>query len=773
MTHEEAMRQAATERRRSQSARKASHSPTKFNAEAGPGPSTVSQWMGTLDDTTSGPNGQSGDIPVPEAHAAESSPDPIAGPSSTQSATRPFARENPIPIAATAPSSSGRRVRPSPFQVSVTPGSWGHAVPMSIPQRPVSRPKSVTLSAAETNGPSASSSTEQSTPLSTLAHQVTTPEATAQDVPKTIAPVRKGPTWKTAASPSPDPVITELPSDPIEVDELEGGQSQSTDVAAISPAPGPIISSTDIDNATDASVHVDDVSASATGHELPTFAATSPLTSLPSLPLHHSDLSGSTEIAAESEVNAVENVNSVGEKPTPGVVEPLDASIPEPNIDQPDGNAPGLSISINNDPVMIMVNTPPANLEILDTEPATQPATLAIQPLKIVDNSVIEIDDLSDSLPEVMDHVDLNRSRASSSGDSIEEIPADIAKAHIAFSRPPATTSTIRPDASLSATTEMTPAAEKRVLRKSLNGIARGNVIPEPVVGRPSRLKIEAKERSDSASSSSSGSPSKRQSNRLATKGLVPVYNFTKNTSSYISWRQTVEMDGESDVEALLSPPSQAESPGSSSMTLDGVERTINKIFAIPIIDSAPPPERRSMALRKFDTRLIDDWNEKSPRLTHNPALHRLIFESYIDECVQGDEPEIKVYNDVDFESIPPHFEFQYSNEMLYHSSVPEPELGLGCDCEGKCSESSTTCSCLKRQRLYNYTIVEDFAYDEEGHLKQAIPIWECGPNCGCPPDCMNRVIQKGRSKKALVDLFKTVRLPWYRSLCIDRADIT
>lgn len=772
MTHEEAMRQAATERRRSQSARRASHSPTKFNAEAGPGPNTVSQWMGALDDTTPGPNGQVGDIPVPEAHVAESSPDPIAGPSSTQSSALPLARDSPIPITATAPSSSGRRVRPSPFQVSVTPGSWGHAVPMSIPQRPVSRPKTVTLLAAETNAPSGSSPTEQSTPLSALAHQETTSEATAHDVPKPIAPVRKGPTWKTAASPSPDPVITELPSDLIEVDELEGGQSQSTEVVAVSPAPAPMISSTDIDKATDVSVHVDDVSASATGTELPIFEATSPLTSLPSLQLDvvpGIELSGSTEISADSKVNAVENVNSVGEKPTLRVVEPLAASVGGPSIDQPDGNAPGLGISMNTDPVVIMVNTPPANLEISDTGPAAQPATLAIQPPKIVDNSVIEIDDLSDSLPEVMDHVDLNRSRASSSGDSIEEIPADIAKAHIAFSRPPAT----RPDASLSAITEITPAAEKRVLRKSLNGIARGNVIPEPVVGRPSRLKIEAKERSDSTSSSSSGSPSKRQSNRLATKGLVPVYNFTKNTSSYISWRQTVEMDGESDVEALLSPPSQAESFGSSSMTLDGVERTINKIFTIPIIDSAPPPERRSMALRKFDTRLIDDWNEKSPRMTHNPALHRLIFESYIDECVQGDEPEIKVYNDVDFESIPPHFEFQYSNEMLYHSSVPEPELGLGCDCEGKCSENSTTCSCLKRQRLYNYTIVEDFAYDEEGHLKQAIPIWECGPNCGCPPDCMNRVIQKGRSKKALVDLFKTVRLSWSRSACFDRADIT
>lgn len=33
-----------------------------------------------------------------------------------------------------------------------------------------------------------------------------------------------------------------------------------------------------------------------------------------------------------------------------------------------------------------------------------------------------------------------------------------------------------------------------------------------------------------------------------------------------------------------------------------------------------------------------------------------------------------------------------------------------------------------------------------DGTLKQNdCPIWECGPNCSCPPECMNRVGYKVR----------------------------
>jgi histone-lysine N-methyltransferase SUV39H len=42
-----------------------------------------------------------------------------------------------------------------------------------------------------------------------------------------------------------------------------------------------------------------------------------------------------------------------------------------------------------------------------------------------------------------------------------------------------------------------------------------------------------------------------------------------------------------------------------------------------------------------------------------------------------------------------------------------------------------------------------------------AFSIWECGPTCGCPPSCTNRVIQHGRSSSTKIDLFKTADKGW------------
>lgn len=42
-----------------------------------------------------------------------------------------------------------------------------------------------------------------------------------------------------------------------------------------------------------------------------------------------------------------------------------------------------------------------------------------------------------------------------------------------------------------------------------------------------------------------------------------------------------------------------------------------------------------------------------------------------------------------------------------------------------------------------------------------SVSIWECGPTCGCPPECMNRVIQRGRAAETKIDLFKTINKGW------------
>ncbi|BEI86087.1 hypothetical protein CcaverHIS002_0603740 [Cutaneotrichosporon cavernicola] len=161
---------------------------------------------------------------------------------------------------------------------------------------------------------------------------------------------------------------------------------------------------------------------------------------------------------------------------------------------------------------------------------------------------------------------------------------------------------------------------------------------------------------------------------------------------------------------------------------------------------------------RHLDMHIIDQYHKLISKGSFlNPAIHREVFEMYMSMFTAVDEPNapaIKVVNHID--GVPPNFEFQYSNQMLYSTEVPEPELGQGCGCEGPCDPLSTTCLCVKRQQLYFYNL--------EGTVlskNHECPIWECGPNCGCPPECMNRVIQRGRSKDTVVEIFKTRQKGW------------
>lgn len=171
-------------------------------------------------------------------------------------------------------------------------------------------------------------------------------------------------------------------------------------------------------------------------------------------------------------------------------------------------------------------------------------------------------------------------------------------------------------------------------------------------------------------------------------------------------WLKIVEEEGGMDLMDISADRLSTQTPQ--------VPETIGPIRSrLDDITQQPPPERRGTAIREFDTTLIDDWNERAPFLTKNPGLHREIFEAYIAEK-ELDAGPITVVNEVDAEGAPPDFEFEYSNNMIYHPDVPDPELGLGCTCEGPCRENSNSCSCLKRQQLYFYdNDIEGFAYDK------------------------------------------------------------
>ena len=183
---------------------------------------------------------------------------------------------------------------------------------------------------------------------------------------------------------------------------------------------------------------------------------------------------------------------------------------------------------------------------------------------------------------------------------------------------------------------------------------------------------------------------------------------------SRAKWRALVEREALSDIDTSLDTDGDSP-PSSRSAGLQGVEDHLNlSVMGQPLHESQQTPDdRRGTAKREFNAAQVDDWNHRLPTLTRNPALHRAIFEAFVSEK-ELESGVITVSNKYD--GAPPDLEFEYGNDMLYHPDVPDPELGLGCNCVGPCDPKSTTCTCLKRQKAYFYDdadAIKGFAYDE------------------------------------------------------------
>ncbi|XP_076916315.1 histone-lysine N-methyltransferase, H3 lysine-9 specific SUVH4-like [Bidens hawaiensis] len=111
----------------------------------------------------------------------------------------------------------------------------------------------------------------------------------------------------------------------------------------------------------------------------------------------------------------------------------------------------------------------------------------------------------------------------------------------------------------------------------------------------------------------------------------------------------------------------------------------------------------------------------------------------------------IPVINAVDDATIT-GFTYTKYNQVLSHLKLP-PNAD-GCDCKGFC-KNSKTCSCARLNGA-------DFPYvrSNGGRLIEAKDVvFECGPNCGCGPGCINRVSQGGI--KYQLEIFRTKDRGW------------
>ncbi|KAI6677387.1 hypothetical protein NL676_038183 [Syzygium grande] len=124
-------------------------------------------------------------------------------------------------------------------------------------------------------------------------------------------------------------------------------------------------------------------------------------------------------------------------------------------------------------------------------------------------------------------------------------------------------------------------------------------------------------------------------------------------------------------------------------------------------------------------------------------------------EDITGGTEDIPIpaTNLVDDPPVPPSG-FKYVKTIQVAKNIILPSASTGCKCRGGCIDPRV-CSCAKLNG-------SDFPYvrRDGGRLIEAKDVvYECGPNCGCGPDCLNRVSQRGIRYR--LEVFRAPRKGW------------
>uniref|UniRef100_A0A0E0N725 SET domain-containing protein n=1 Tax=Oryza rufipogon TaxID=4529 RepID=A0A0E0N725_ORYRU len=114
----------------------------------------------------------------------------------------------------------------------------------------------------------------------------------------------------------------------------------------------------------------------------------------------------------------------------------------------------------------------------------------------------------------------------------------------------------------------------------------------------------------------------------------------------------------------------------------------------------------------------------------------------------------IPATNLVDDPPVPPTG-FVYSKSLKIPKGIKIPSYCNGCDCEGDCANNKN-CSCAQR----NGSDLPYVSHKNIGRLVEPKAIvFECGANCSCNNNCVNRTSQKGLQYR--LEVFKTASKGW------------
>ncbi|KAF8762450.1 hypothetical protein HU200_009414 [Digitaria exilis] len=114
----------------------------------------------------------------------------------------------------------------------------------------------------------------------------------------------------------------------------------------------------------------------------------------------------------------------------------------------------------------------------------------------------------------------------------------------------------------------------------------------------------------------------------------------------------------------------------------------------------------------------------------------------------------IPATNLVDDPPVPPSG-FTYLKSLKITKGIKMPSNIDGCDCEGDCANNKN-CSCAQR----NGSDLPYVSYKNIGRLVEPkAVVFECGANCSCNHNCVNRTSQQGLQYR--LEVFKTASKGW------------
>jgi len=105
----------------------------------------------------------------------------------------------------------------------------------------------------------------------------------------------------------------------------------------------------------------------------------------------------------------------------------------------------------------------------------------------------------------------------------------------------------------------------------------------------------------------------------------------------------------------------------------------------------------------------------------------------------------VSVINDADLEGPPRQMQYLNAYKASEGISIPDDPF-IGCECE-TCEIKHEKSCCSGGSGNFH------FAYTKHSKLRIEVgsPIYECNKRCACGPDCINRVVQKGRKHKLAI----------------------